>query len=232
MAGAKIGLIYEKVPRLMEAIGAIPKTGVNRAQHYRFRAVEDVLNRLYPILVEHRCFLAPSIRAHEVAVLTEKRPTGGDRAVFHSRLTLELAIYAEDGSHVCVAAAGEGIDYGGDKASNKAMSAAFKYALGFALCIPYMEVEESDAESRTTTQLQAEPRGGTSESEAQPCGEDRVGRIRELASQLGLTAQDVREKILARYEVQRAAELTVAQAEEVISRLRAKLSERQAQQTF
>ncbi len=59
---------------------------------------------------------------------------------------MKYTFYAEDGSHIEAVVVGEGMD-SGDKATNKAMSAAFKYACFQVFCIPTEEMKDPDAET-------------------------------------------------------------------------------------
>ena len=59
---------------------------------------------------------------------------------------IKYTFYAEDGTFVTAVVIGEGMD-SGDKATNKAMSIAFKYALFQIFCIPTEEMADPDSES-------------------------------------------------------------------------------------
>lgn len=58
---------------------------------------------------------------------------------------IKYTFFAEDGSSVYAIVIGEGMDTG-DKATNKAMSIAFKYACFQVFCIPTEEMQDPDAE--------------------------------------------------------------------------------------
>ena len=61
-------------------------------------------------------------------------------------LSLRVEFFAPDGSSVIAETVGEGLDMS-DKASNKAMSAAYKYALFQVFCIPTAEAKDSERDS-------------------------------------------------------------------------------------
>ena len=61
---------------------------------------------------------------------------------------MRYTFYAKDGSSVQCVVVGEGMD-SGDKATNKAMSIAFKYACFQVFCIPTEEMKDPDAEVHT-----------------------------------------------------------------------------------
>lgn len=128
--------INDLLPKLMEEIGPIAKEGFNDQQKYSFRGVEQVLGRLQPILVRNNCSLSCIVTDHVTSHFEGKDKFDKPRTTFHASLTLSVTITAPDGSKATNAAAGEGVDFGGDKATSKAMSTAFKYAMFFGLCIP------------------------------------------------------------------------------------------------
>jgi hypothetical protein len=59
---------------------------------------------------------------------------------------MRFQFFADDGSSVSVTTIGEGMD-SGDKSSNKAMSAALKYALVQMFCIPTADDKDSENDS-------------------------------------------------------------------------------------
>lgn len=128
--------ILELMPKLMQAIGPITKDGFNDQQKYKFRGVEQVLQRLQPSLIELGLSLSTSTANHTIASYEGVDKQGKPRRTHVAGLTLTVTITAPDGSSVTNSAAGEGMDHGGDKATSKAMSMAFKYAMFFGLCIP------------------------------------------------------------------------------------------------
>lgn len=71
----------------------------------------------------------------------EERQTKGGGNLIYTVLKLKVTFYAEDGSNVSAIVQGEGMD-SADKSTNKAMSAAYKYALFQLLCIPTEETAQ------------------------------------------------------------------------------------------
>nr|MDQ3012540.1 ERF family protein [Acidobacteriota bacterium] len=61
-------------------------------------------------------------------------------------LAIAYTFYAPDGSNIRAVVVGEAMD-SGDKSSNKAMSAALKYALLQIFCVPTEANEDADAQS-------------------------------------------------------------------------------------
>ena len=63
--------------------------------------------------------------------------------LIYSICRIKYTFYAEDGSNVSAVVIGEGMD-SGDKATNKAMSIAFKYACFQVFCIPTEEMKDKN----------------------------------------------------------------------------------------
>lgn len=154
-------LIYKKMSLVMSEIGAIGKNHKNQAQGFKFRGIDDFVNSLYPALTKHGVFMTPECvsESHEIREVTRGNgKVGTDK---HVALQMKYHFYAEDGSSVVVGPVpSEGLD-SGDKATNKALSAALKYALIQTFSIPTEDMAEADLESpeigNTTTSSPAAP---------------------------------------------------------------------------
>ena len=128
--------IYEAISKVMAEVGAIGKDHKNDQQNFNFRSVEDVYNRVQPLFVRHGVFSVPN-------VVNSERHEGRTKAggvMHYSILTVEYEFFANDGTSVKATVVGEGLD-SGDKASNKAMAAAHKYAIAQVLNIPYAMID-------------------------------------------------------------------------------------------
>lgn len=140
-------LIYKKMSLVMADIGAIGKNRKNLSQGFKFRGIDDMVNSLYPALTKHGVFMSPrcTSQSHEVRnVVRSNGKEGIDKTV---SLSMEYDFFAEDGSKVTVGPIpAEGLD-SGDKATNKALSAALKYALIQTFSIPTEDMDEADLES-------------------------------------------------------------------------------------
>lgn len=134
--------IFETINAVMEEIGAVGKNSRNEKQKYMYRGVDDVMNALNPAFIKHKLFMVPEV----VSQKREERQTANEKNLIYSVLSVKYTFYAEDGSSIYTIVPGEGMD-SGDKASNKAMSAAFKYACFQTFCIPTEEMRDPDAET-------------------------------------------------------------------------------------
>jgi hypothetical protein len=125
----------------------IGKNRANEQQHYKFRGIDDVYNALAPVLAKHKLVIIPRILAREVV----ERLTQQGRALFYVTVEAEFEfVSAHDGSKATVRTFGEAMD-SADKATNKAMSAAYKYAAFQTFCIPTEGDNDADATTHPET---------------------------------------------------------------------------------
>ena len=134
--------IFETINAVMEEVGAVGKNSRNEQQKYMYRGVDDVMNALNPAFIKHKLLMVPEV----VSQKREERQTANGKNIIYSVLSVKYTFYAEDGSSIYTIVPGEGMD-SGDKASNKAMSSAFKYACFQTFCIPTEEMKDPDAET-------------------------------------------------------------------------------------
>lgn len=132
--------IFSAMADAMAEVDAIGKDKRNGAQGFNFRGIDDVYNKLHAVMARHRIFTAPEV----IAERTEERKTKNGSNLIYRVLTITYHFYTDDGSSVAVTVIGEGMD-SGDKASNKAMSIAHKYALFQVFMIPTEEIIDPDA---------------------------------------------------------------------------------------
>ena len=138
--------VYKAINKVQEEISRI---GISKDRRntqgsgYSFRGIDDIYNALAPALARHGLCILPRVLSREVVERTSK--SGG--ALFYTTLDVEFDfVAAEDGSKHVVRVMGEAMD-SGDKSTNKAMSAAYKYACLQAFSIPTEGDNDSDAQS-------------------------------------------------------------------------------------
>lgn len=130
------------VAREMAETG-IKKGSVNQQQGFMFRGIDAVYYALAPALVKHGLLILPRIIERTV---TERQTQRGG-LLFYVVVKAEFEfVSVEDGSKHTIVTYGEAMD-SGDKATNKAMSIAYKYAAFQTFCIPTEETAiDADAE--------------------------------------------------------------------------------------
>lgn len=134
--------VFEALNAAMKNVSAIGKDRKNTMQGFQYRGIDDVMNELHGIFSEVGVFVVPEV----LEQTREERKNSKGTTLIYSILKTRITFYAVDGSHVSAVVVGEGMD-SGDKASNKALSVALKYALLQVLCIPTEELKDPDAES-------------------------------------------------------------------------------------
>ena len=131
----------------------ISKDSTNTHGNYKFRGIDAVYSSLSPLLAKHGLCILPRVIERSVSEQT----SNAGKVLFYTALKVEFDfVAAEDGSRHTVCTIGEAMD-SGDKSSNKAMSAAYKYACFQAFCIP--TEGDNDADSSTHEIVRNPPAG-------------------------------------------------------------------------
>ena len=145
--GQIYGQIYELIGKAMAEIGAIGKDSVNQQQGFKYRGIDAVYNTLYPVMAKYGLFITPEIIDHKREERTSTKTYNNQTkttTLLYSIITVRYTVYAPDGSSIQMTVIGEGMD-SGDKATNKAMSIAMKYAMFQLFMIP-TEAVDPDSE--------------------------------------------------------------------------------------
>lgn len=125
----------------LAAIG-ISKDRKNQQQNYSFRGIDDMYNAIAPLLAKHKLVILPS---YEDRVVVERESQKGGALFYVNVSGKYVLVSAEDGSAISVGPFyGEAMD-SGDKATNKAQSASFKYMVMQTFCIPTQGDNDADA---------------------------------------------------------------------------------------
>lgn len=149
----------------------IGKNRRNQQQGYAFRGIDDVYNALAPVIAKHGLVILPRCLNRE---LTERANKSGG-VIFSVTVDAEFDfVSSHDGSKHTVKTYGEAMD-SADKATNKAMSAAYKYAAFQTFCIP--TEGDNDADS-TTHDVRPKEKPAT-------LTEEEVANIKALAEEVG-----------------------------------------------
>ena len=146
--------VYTLIAAVMKdlAENGISKEHKNQQQGYKFRGIDDVYNSLSPIMSKHGLVILPRVLTRECVERTTK--SGG--ALFYSFVEVEYDfVSASDGSTHTVKTFGEAMD-SADKSTNKAMSAAYKYACIQAFCIPTEGDNDADGQTHDVAGKKAE----------------------------------------------------------------------------
>ena len=135
--------VYQAINAVQSALSTqgISKDRKNQQQGYNFRGIDDVYNVVSPLLAEHGLCILPRVLSRQC----EERVGKNGGTLFYVTVEAEFDfVCAEDGSKHTIKTFGEAMD-SGDKATNKAMSAAYKYAAFQAFAIPTEGDNDADA---------------------------------------------------------------------------------------
>lgn len=193
--------IYESITKIMEDIPAIGKDQTNKIQGFKYRGIDDVMNTLQPLLSKNKVFIVPQILEQN----REERTTNKGGNLIYSICKIKYIFYAEDGTSVEAITIGEGMD-SGDKATNKAMAIAMKYALFQVFCIPTEEMKDPDGE----TPEGSKPRSSTISAED-------AKRLHEMMEAKGLNVQALLQK---NYSLNSTAELNSEQYAKIMIKIK------------
>lgn len=138
------------------AKSGIGKDSTNTYDGYKFRGIDAVYNALSPLLAKHGLCILPRVLSRQQDERVSKK---GD-PVFYVTVEAEFDfVCAEDGSKHTIKTFGEAMDRG-DKATNKAMSAAYKYAAFQAFAIPTEGDNDADSSSHDVQTKAPNPSSG------------------------------------------------------------------------
>ncbi|HEQ1856703.1 MULTISPECIES: ERF family protein [Providencia] len=137
--------VYKAISNVAKELAetGIKKESENKQQGFMFRSIDAVYNALAPALVKHGLLILPRM----INRTATERVTQRGGVLIYVTVKAEFDfISTKDGSKHTVVTYGEAMD-SGDKATNKAMSIAYKYAAFQAFCIPTEETAiDADAE--------------------------------------------------------------------------------------
>lgn len=186
------GLIYEKIPKIMADAKAVGKDQTNQIQKFKYRGIEDVYNGIQDAMSKHGVFTTQKLIWEKVKEIKSQKGTAG----IHVRSKYRFRFFAEDGSFVHTECIGEGLDYG-DKASNKSLSVAHKYALTTTFCLKYADLDDPDAETpeERGPDKEFKSRQYTSQAPVETISDAQIKRLYTLASNHGWSQDEVKQII-------------------------------------
>lgn len=166
MAASEVDGIYGA---LAKATGDIAESGVaklgrNKEQGYEYRAMDDIYNVVAAALSKNGLVFVPNVLERSV----EQRQSKYNTILYNVVVKVEYTIYHAGGGSIEFVVYGEAMDTG-DKGTNKAMTAALKYALIQIFAIPLVGTN-ADADATTHEEIVApgtQPRGSNQKSPPQ-----------------------------------------------------------------
>lgn len=172
--------IFKKIPLIMGEVGAIEKNRRGDGINYKFRGIDDLYFALQPLLAKHGVFYTPCVKQQQ----REERTTKSGGIMTYTILTIDYTFFSDDGSNVTLTTAGEAMDTS-DKSTNKAMSAALKYALLQLFCIPTEEEKDTEYQNH-------EPSTRSQSPQAQFASPAQVARLFSIAKSVGMPVEELK----------------------------------------
>lgn len=137
--------VYEAINKVQSDLAAIgiQKAQENRDQHYKFRGIDDLYDVLSPLLSKHSLLIIPFVISKEITQHQTKNGT----IMFHAVVEVEYHFISciDESKHISKSV-GEARDTA-DKAINKALTSAYKYAMIHTFCIPVVGSEDADSDT-------------------------------------------------------------------------------------
>ena len=203
--------IYQTINAVMEDVGAIGKNSKNQQQNFWFRGIDAVMNALNPAMIKHKLFVVPEV----LEQTREERTTAKGGLLIYSICKIRYTFYAEDGSSVAAVVI--------DKATNKAMSIAFKYACFQIFCIPTEEMKKDDPDNESPEAAPRKNGSATGKTEQQPVQKPKDAPISKrtqesLLQEIQRTGYDIN-RLFDYYKVQTLDMLTEKQGASAIAQL-------------
>lgn len=173
--------VYKAINAVQSALKThgISKDRKNAQQGYQFRGIDDVYNTLSPLLAESGLCILPRVLHRECV----ERQSAKGLPLFYVTVEVEFDfVSAKDGSKHTVKTFGEAMD-SADKATNKAMSAAYKYAAFQAFAIPTEGDNDADASTH-------QPRGREAVPAYETISKESLATLQTMLDALELSSVD------------------------------------------
>ena len=201
ITGYKPGLVFERIPKIMTDAPAVGKTEKNKQQGFNFRGIEGVYDALTRVMGKHQVFTT-----HRVLELSRHsvKSKSGSQGVFLIA-KFRFRFWGPDTSWVETEIPSEASDYG-DKASNKLISIAHKYALVSTFCLPYNldDPDEGNIEEKVGH-----------DADKTPVGNQHLKHLYPIMTKNKWVASDVSNIINAYWGLSATTDLTIAQLAEL-----------------
>lgn len=192
--------IYEAISNVMKDVGIVGKNDKNDYDKYKYRGIDAVMNALNPAMIKNKVFVTPTVMDSK----REERVGSKGSNMMYTILTVKYTFFTTDGSSIECVVVGEAMDRS-DKSTNKAMSAAFKYACFQTFCIPTEEMQDSETET-----LESDPSFNINPDlvpHEEGMNEERITNLRNELKRTG----NQEATILAFYKVKDIQKLTESQ---------------------
>lgn len=176
--------LYQKLAKITGEIGVIAKDGNNQQQKYKYIEYETIAGKFRELFSKYGVVLIPSMVEQERSAITTSRGSSGVSTVCHFEFTVVNADKPDD--RFVVKWQGEAADYG-DKATNKAATAAVKYYLMRQFNISSKGDEDPDSQTPEVAPKQQKPAMASVR---------QIVAVSKLLASKGVTSDEDRKAIL------------------------------------
>ena len=198
--------IHDKILAVMAAVPNVEKTGRNEFHKYDYVEAQEITRLIRTAMVKEGLTVRPNCIEHELM----PSPKEG----FTARVLMTYTFYdcADPDSHFCIGPIpGEGWDKG-DKATPKALTNAFKYALIQGFAIPAGDDPEADTKTDEAAEKPVQAADGPKDTKPTPTGvkvasDAQMGKLKyEMGTAcelLGIKDEDTKITLLQKLMVER-----------------------------
>jgi hypothetical protein len=177
--------VHQAMAEAMAQVRAVGKWGVNKDQGYSFRSIDHFMSALSPAMAAAGVHIAPAVLQR---LTDDTHETRGGAIMRWVDVEMRFTFYGPAGDSFDVVTWGEARD-AADKATNKAMTGAFKYAIMQAFMVPTEDLDDQDRTTPEDSHRQQPPQQG----QQQPDPHAR----RTLANADAVTVEALRAELLA-----------------------------------
>ena len=148
----KVYQCISKVQAELARIGIAKNQQCQQGASFKYRGIDEVYKTLAPLLSNAGLCILPRIIGRQC----DERQSAKGNALFYVVVEAEFdLVSAEDGTRHTIRTFGEAMD-SGDKATNKAMSIAYKNAIFMAFSVPTEGDNDPDAQAHEVTRTMPE----------------------------------------------------------------------------
>lgn len=196
----KVPAVFAAIQGVMKGLGAVEKD--KSAPQFKYRGIDDVYNAVHKLFGEHGLFTTSEFLEEK----TDQRNTKGGGIATVERFKMKYTFWASaDGSSIDTVVIGSAMDTG-DKAANKAMSVAHKYALLQMFCIPTEDLDDPDQDSYEISAF---------------INDEQAATIQDLIERSGVP----KDKVLAAYKAKSVGTILEDHYQKLCARLEKKIAD-------
>lgn len=204
--------LYQKLAAITGEIGAIKKGGKNTEQHYDFIEYAAVAATLRTLFSQYHVMCIPTMGERSEQEIKSSNGKIGYHVLI--KFTFKFVNSDKPDETESIEWVGEAIDYG-DKATNKAATAALKYCLMRTFNVSEKSDEDADSASPEVGESTSASRSNFSNL-ATP---KQKQLIKDLLTKIGVAPEDMQGYLIEQYGIKDTERMTKNDASKVIEML-------------